>query len=113
MKNIHAHKLIASTAANCAAELYETLMSNNQLYDAWKKSHPGAGEKGLRLAFVAKYTSGCLGIARATLARLLESPTISDEHKETIMEALELDASLMMGRKNPAEIVGTAPTDGE
>jgi len=109
MKNIHAHKMVASVAANCAAELYETLMSNNQIYDAWKRQHPGASEKGLRLAFVAKYTSECLGIARATLARLLADPTISTEHKESIMEALELDATLMLGRKNAAEIVGTAP----
>lgn len=111
MKNIHAHQLVASTAANCAAELYETMMSNNQLYDAWKQQHPGATEKGLRLAWVKKYSSDCLGIARATLARLLESPTISLEHKEIIMESLELDATLMLGRKEAAEIVGTAPTE--
>ena len=89
MKNIHAHQLVASTAANCAAELYETLMSNNQVYDAWKKSHPGATEKGLRLVFVKKYTPECLGIARATLARLLASPTINEDWKEKIMESLE------------------------
>lgn len=111
MKNIHAHELVASTAANCAAELYETLMANNQVYDSWKKKHPGATEKGLRLAFVKKYTADCLGIARATLARLLASPTISPEYKEAIMEALERDGSLMLGRAEAAEIVGTAPTE--
>lgn len=112
MKNIHAHKLVMSVAVNAAYELYEELMRNNMLYDAWKKQNPGKSEKGLALAFVRKNTPRCLGIARATLARMLADPTISEDWKEQIMEALELDATLMLGRKNPAEIVGTAPTEG-
>lgn len=109
MKNIHAHQLVASVAANAAYELYEELMRDNQLYDAWKRQHPGASAKGLAVAFVQKNTASCLGIARATLARLLADPTISPEHKESIMEALELDATLMLGRNNPAEVIGTLP----
>lgn len=107
----HCHKLLASVAVNCAAELYETLMADNMLYDAWKKQHPGASSKTLARIFVSKNWGRCLGIARATLARLLESPTISPEYKETIMEALVLDGTLMKGRVDPAEIIGT--TTGE
>jgi hypothetical protein len=103
----HCHKLLASVAVNCAAELYENLMSDNVLYKAWKDQNPGLTSNQLARKFISKNWGQCLGIARATLARLLESPTISVEYKETIMEALVLDASLMKGRVDPAQIIGT------
>lgn len=105
-----AHNLVASVAVNACYELYETLMGDNLMYDAWKKKHPGMGEKSLARAFIAKNWLSCVPLARATLAQLLNDPTISESYKDTIMEALELDASLIAGRANPATILG--PTTG-
>lgn len=101
-----AHKLVASVALNCAAELYETLMGDNVMYDAWKKKNPGASKKELMVRFVQRNWEKCIPVARATLARMLTEPTISPEHKESIVEALELDWSLVAGRLKPAQIVG-------
>lgn len=108
-----AHQLVMSTAVNCAAELYEVMMGDNMLYEAWKKQNTGASAKQLAIRFIKKNWLKCVPVARATLARLLADPTISPEYKETILEALELDWSLMAGRANPAQIIGmVSPTEG-
>ena len=107
-----AHKLVMSVAVNAAAELYETLMGDNLLYSAWKKQNPGASSKGLALRFIKKNWLSCVPVARATLAAMLRDPTISEEDKESIVEALALDASLIAGRASPAQIIGPA-TVGE
>lgn len=103
----HVHKLVASVAVNCAAELYETMMGDDAYYAAWKRRFPGASPKALARKFVEANWGRCIPVARATLARLLADPTIAESHKATIMEALELDASLMKGRQQPMRIVGT------
>lgn len=104
---VHAHNMVASVAVNAAYESYEVLMANNQLFSAWKAKHPGASAKGLALAYVKRYAESHIPIARATLAALLTSPTISEDYKESIVEALALDASLQRGRMAGAEVIGT------
>jgi hypothetical protein len=100
-KVAHVHKDVAEVAKAAAAELYETLMSSNELYDAWKAKYPGAGPKALLVNFVDANWARCIPLARATMARLLASPTLDPEAKERIMEALELDDTLRLGRANP------------
>lgn len=108
---IHAHNLVASVAVNAAYELYEVMMVDNVYYEAWKRKHPGKSPKALAQLFVEANAERCVPIARATLAGLLTSPTISESYKESIVEALALDSSLMKGRREGAEIIGT--TTGE
>ncbi len=108
----HAHQLVADTAKEAARELYDSLMSNNELRANWLRrceatlaldtTDRSERAERLRMAlFVDSYhgTPECIQLARATLARLLASPTVSDDHKETIMEALELDDTLALGRQ--------------
>lgn len=102
----HVHKLVASVAVNAAAELYETLMGDNVMYEAWRKKYPGAGGKTLARMFVEQNWGKCIPVARATLAAMLHDPTISEEHKESIVEALALDSTLMKGRESPATVLG-------
>lgn len=109
---MHAHNMVASVAVNAAYELYETLMGDNVMYDAWKRKHPGKSAKALALLFVRDNVERCIPIARATLAGLLTSPTLSEEHKESIVEALALDATLMKGRAQPAQIIGSHHREG-
>ena len=93
----HAHKIIASVAREAANELYDELMRDNGLRAAWKAKYRGYSEKRLRAVFVARNWGKCLPLARATLARLLV--TSPDEAlKESVYEALCLDATLMRGR---------------
>lgn len=103
----HVHELVASVAVNAAAELYETLMGDNVMYDAWKKRHPGMSSKALGRKFISDNWGKCIPVARATLAAMLRNPTISLDYKESIVEALALDSSLMKGRAQPATVVGT------
>lgn len=111
MKNMHCHKLVASVAVNAAFELYETMMGDDLYYSAWKARHPGKSAKALARIFVLANAEKCIPVARATLACQLRDPTISDEQKELIVEALALDSTLMKGRREGAEIIGT--TTGE
>ena len=97
----HVHKQIASVARAAAAELYDVVMENNEVFSEWKRQHPGASAKGLLAAFVERNWGRCIPMARATMARLLESPTLDDAVKMEIMEVLELDSTLKKGRTNP------------
>jgi len=101
----HVHKLVAKTAKGIAEDLYETLMQNNELYTAWKLQHKGLGDKQLRVAFVKKNLSRCLEPARTTLTLMLRG-TLDESLKETISEALILDAQLVRGRQNGSTIIG-------
>src|SRR5271167_3416969 len=104
-KIAHAHKLVASVAQEAANELYDTTMSDNLLFDLWKKQNPGANAKLLRKRFVAKNWGKCIPFARATLETMLTKP-IDDATKEVIMEALVLDNTLLAGRASPMTVAG-------
>lgn len=103
---IYCHEMVAETAREFANELYDTVMSNNEVRSKWKESRPGMAEKALRKAFVKKNWQMCLVPARATLAALLARP-IDENLKERIHEALLLDAVLIRGaRKDRLERTG-------
>lgn len=93
----HVHKYVAQVAHAAANELYDELMSNNLIYGAWRKRFPDKTSKALRATFVAMNWGKCVPLARATLARLLATST-DEVLKETIYEALCLDATLKRGR---------------
>ncbi len=93
----HCHKLIAEVAKAAAHELFDTMMMDQVLWDLWWKRFPGMNSKALEDRFVEMYWGRCIPFARATLATLLTRP-IDDGQKESIMEALALDATLMRGR---------------
>lgn len=105
----HCHKQIAKTAKGIAAASYEALMSDNLIFSAWKKSHPGKTSKQLLSIFVENKWGLYIEAARATLVLLLREP-IDEKIKEEIMEILALDSTLIRGRKNPAQIAGTVST---
>ena len=97
----HVHRDVAEVAKAAAGELYETLMSNNQLFSAWKARYPTASARRLERLFIDQNWGKCIPVARATMGRLLASPTLDTEAKERIMEALEKDDLLVLGRANP------------
>lgn len=109
----HCHIMIREVAKAACAELYDKRMVHNAVYDSWKAMHPDlcngpyvVDSRALRERFVEKYWGSCIPFARATLAQLLTRPTIDTTSKDSIMEALELDASLRLGRANPQAILG-------
>lgn len=89
-----AHKLVASVAREAAGQLYEKLMSDNELWLAWKRQNPELGPKALEARFVARNAEKCLAFARATLAAMLRSPGLDPATGDMIMEALALDQTL-------------------
>jgi hypothetical protein len=91
-----------------AAHAFECLMGNNDLWAGYKKSHPGMSSAELEKLFVRQNAHHYIPMARAQLASMLGMPGVAEETKEAIHEALVLDNSLVMGRANPAEVVGTA-----
>jgi hypothetical protein len=107
VKQVHVQEMVANTALEIANELYEDFMHNNDIRAQWKKTHPGASEKGLRSSFVKKYWPACIESARATLATMLTGP-LDEAAKATIHEALVLDMTLKRGR-NRASHVGGVP----
>lgn len=102
---VHAHRTVAEQANELCNVLYDELMSNNTLRNAWRAQHPGMAERGLRRAFLRRNIAKCLPAARATLAGMLTLP-IDEDLKESILEALILDKTLVAGRAKPAEIIG-------
>lgn len=91
------HKLIMVTAIEMCHELYETMMTVNTWYDAWKKQNPGASAKAMQARFVRKNLVFVVPQARATLAGMLAMP-IDPKQKEEIYEALLLDSTLTQGK---------------
>lgn len=108
----HCHKLIRSTAQAAAGELYETLMGDNVFFSTWQKQNPDLSRKGLETRFVAKNWPRCIPFARATLTQLLLRPDIDSSLKEDIMSALVLDSSLVRGRVERHQIVGSGQREG-
>lgn len=100
----HCHRLVAQVAKEAAGELYEATMSNNVVRRLWQEQNPGANEAALLARFVARNWGRCIPFARATLATMLTKP-IDEGTKETIMEALVLDATLMRGRAEGARVI--------
>lgn len=103
----HCHKVIREVAKEAAAELYETLMGDNLIYETWRKQNPGVGDVVLRKRFVAKNWGKCIDFARQTLALRLRDPNLDPKLAEDIVEVLTLDATLIRGRQNPAKLIGT------
>ena len=93
----HCHVMVADVAKAAAHELYDALMFDNMLNELWRKRFPNLGPKKLEAKFVSMFWGKCIPFARATLAQLLRSP-IDDRQKESIVEALALDATLIRGR---------------
>lgn len=102
----HAHKLVARTARESAAELYEIVMSANDVRAEWKRQNPGASERVLLSRFVEKNWVKCIPLARTALGLLLRQDSISEGQKEEIVEALALDTTLQRGRVEPATVLG-------
>lgn len=89
----HVHRLIAETAKSAAAELYEVVMSNNEVRAEWKRQNEGCGEKELLKRFVKKNWGKCVPVARTTLGLLLRN-SADETLKTQIYEALLLDNTL-------------------
>lgn len=102
----HCHKKIKEVAQGITRANYEDCMSSsNDVYLRWKKLHPEMNAAQLELEFVRCYWSRAIDAARATLTLLLREP-LDDRYKEEIVEVLTLDATLMRGRRNPAQVQG-------
>ena len=93
----HCHMMVAKTAQEMAAVLYDEVMLNDEWYATWQAKHPDASPRGLQEAFVKKNWSQMVEGARATLAKLLTS-SLDDVIKDQIAEALILDKTLVKGR---------------
>ena len=94
----HAHKLVRETAIAMCGELYDTMMQDNEWYDCWKRANPGANSRELFKRFLARNLSKLLPQARAAMTQILR--TSADEQlKESVYEALLLDATLVRGRR--------------
>ena len=102
----HCHFAIARIAKEICAATYEELMScDNILFAEYKRQTPGMTDKVRQRRFVARNWSKFIEGARATLALQLKSP-IDEKVKDEIMEILVLDATLIRGRAQPAEVLG-------
>ena len=93
----HAHELIKETADKLCEELYDRVMHDNAVREQWKKTWPLENEEGLRKKFKKRYLPQMIEPARATLSGML-SLSLPDSLKESIYEALLLDATLVLGR---------------
>lgn len=99
MKKIaHCHRDLAVVARALAGELYETLMGDNNMFEAWRKQNPDCTRRELERRFVEKNWGKCLEVARKTLALQLRDPRIPETQKEKIIEILALDQTLLRGR---------------
>jgi len=92
-----AHRLVAETAIAMAHELYDALMQNNDWWKRWREWHSGASRSEMEKDFVRRNAAQMLPKARAVLAAMLAQP-IDENLKESIIDALTLDATLRQGR---------------
>jgi len=97
------HVRVMEVAKAAAGELYESMMSNDAFFKAWKKQNPGANPKQLEKRFIDKNWGSCLEFARATLTIMLTRSDVADSVKDEIMVVLEQDQTLRNRR------VGTPP----
>lgn len=111
-KIAHCHKRIRDVAMGLAGGTYDMLMSDNRIYDEWKRQNPDLDVRNLvcraqlRERFIKKNWSKHIDAARTTLGLLLREP-IDDKTKEEIVTILALDQTLMRGRLNPSVILGS------
>ena len=96
-RKLHAHEAVFAQAQELTLSAYEALMAENEIWEAWRQSHPGMSRRGLERAFLAKFTFRFVAAARAMMAARLVS-AIDEGEKEAIYEALTLDATLTRGR---------------
>lgn len=94
----HCHVAVAKVAKEIAENLYEVVMSNNEVRARWKLQNPDCTEKQLIKRFVDKNWGKCLEPARATLVGLLNGP-LPDHLKEEVVDILYKDSTLMRGRE--------------
>lgn len=104
-KTLHAHELVYQTAKEMAAALYDQVMSNNEVYEHWKKSYSNEFEEfkgeAAQARFVELMAPKLLGQARSTLARMLDPRSglaLDPARKDEIFRALIADHSLARGR---------------
>jgi len=98
----HVHKMVAETAKAMCHEVYDALMQRDDWYALWKSQHPNLRGAALEEAFVRKNWGKYVDGARATLAGALARP-LDESLKESIMEALMLDNTLLRGRGPTAQ----------
>ena len=96
----HCHKMVAAVAKEAAGNLYEVVMGDNKVFEEWKRQNPDVTPKQLETRFVEKNWRKCLEFARATLATMLSSSTISEKVKDEIVDALVKDNQLVRGRQS-------------
>lgn len=102
----HVHWKVKQVAMEAAGQLYEKLMADNKIFEAWKKQNPDCqNAQELELKFIAKNWSKCVPYARATMAIMLRGP-LPSALKDEISDALILDARLVRGRADPKVIAG-------
>ena len=90
------HVRIREVAREAAAELYESMMSQNVYYEAWKKQNADVvgNEKELVRRFVERNWVKCIDFARATLTHMLTRPDVAESMKDEIMDVLAKDQVL-------------------
>jgi len=90
------HVRIREVAREAAAELYESMMSQNVFYEAWKKQNTDVvgNEKELVRRFVDRNWVKCIDFARGTLAHMLTRPDVAESLKDEIMNVLTKDQVL-------------------
>jgi hypothetical protein len=81
-------------AKAAAGELYESMMSNDAFFKAWKNQNPGASPKELERRFIERNWGQCIEFARATLTVMLTRDDVAESMKDEIMVILEQDQTL-------------------
>lgn len=103
----HCHFAVKKVAEGMAHVLFDEMMSRNEIWSKFKEQHEGLTTAQMEAKFVAHLWPQMIDQARATLAGMLRSPGVSEEQKEEIMDILVKDQTLVRGRKNPAQLMGT------
>lgn len=103
----HVHVEIKKVAEGMAHVLFDEMMGRNEIFSKFKDQHPDMTTKEMEDKFVAHLWPQLIEPARATLAGMLRNPSYSEEAKEEIMDILVKDQTLVRGRKNPAQVLGT------
>lgn len=90
-RTYHAHRLVAKTAQDMAAAVFEELMKRDKFYAAYAESHPTVPRKKLQEHFIRKNFWRYLDQARHTLTDMLRG-NYPESLKDEIADALVKDA---------------------